>query len=1041
MNEHTGDTMGITPFWFWNGDMADDEIVRQIREMKAKGTSGFFLHPRQGLTIPYLSEEWFAKVGVAIEAAKKEGLNVWLYDEYPYPSGIAGGEVILRHPEYEATTLQCLQQETDGGEVHMDLPWGKIVGAYAFPVESGAVRWARRVDLSGFIGICRREKIFQMTGLTAYNRKRFFEGGSFLRLDWQPGGGAWKIYVFVEVKLEHMKFYGRFVDPMMPGAVRTFIDCTHERYRAHFAAEFGRTVKGVFSDEIDLNPHGGKIRWSAALPALFAEKCGYSLPERLPALLEPMGEDTDRVRYDYWNVMTDAFIDSYDRQIQDWCHRNSLSYVAEKPVLRSRQLQYLDIPGCDTGHKKIYATLDTAAASYRANPKIASSGAHFYGKPHALCECFHSIGWGMTIQDMKWQIDWLLLHGVDILTPHAFYYTTDALAKHDAPPSCFFQQPYWADMGRLCGYVRRLCETVDDGTRAVDVVLVDPVTSTWTAMGEKEELKKRLPEDFSRLQKTLLAHHIDYYVADPSLLSEFRVENGRLCRGRDAFRVLILPPMTNLEDETARCVAEFIRAGLPVAAVGCLPVEHIGGAEQASPLAGLFGTDEADIYRRYVAGQEPGSRAGAGSAVFLPTADALPAYLETLGARDFSLRCDGEEAGDILGMHIRRTDGDAWFFANGSGRTVHTTVKLTAPGRAPLCREWPESGKTVPLARREEGGGPVLELTFAPFESVLLRTDAAAAPCHEGARPTPVEIPLGLDTLWQQRIEGCNALRLGRWELTVTAADGHALPAAPAASVIPEPIVNQVEDGAIPLPLKTANYFGCPKELQLPALDCRYTAHFDVAADAPTEGMRLVMEPGSIGGRWEITVNGHPLYPGDFTRQAVWLPDNLAADIAGLVHTGENVVELTVAAKESFDGLVNPLYVCGGFGVRRAGRPGRWELISLPAQGMLEDPVGAGLPFFAGCRVLTGTFSLKKTEAVCLTLPGYRDCDTITAEVNGEPVDTCSWGPYRFPVEAAQLRPGQNTVTLRVRTTALGLYEGQRFDTHAHVSVDLDAEP
>jgi hypothetical protein len=1037
VNEQAVGAIGITPFWFWNGDMADDEIVRQIREMKTKGTSGFFLHPRQGLTIPYLSEEWFSKVGVAVETAKKEGLSVWLYDEYPYPSGIAGGEVILCHPEYEATTLRCIRQGTDGGEVHMDLPWGNIIAAYAYPADGGVTQWVRRVDLREYIGICRSEKIFQMTGLTAYNRKRFFEGGSFLQLDWRPGKGNWQIYVFVEVKLTHMKFYGRFVDPLIPGAVRTFIDCTHERYRARFSAEFGETIKGVFSDEIDLNPHGGNIRWSAALPALFEKKCGYSLTERLPTLLEPMGDDTDRVRYDYWNVMTDAFIANYDSQIQEWCHRNRLLYVAEKPVLRSRQLQYLDIPGCDAGHKKIYASLDTASADYRANPKIVSSGAHFYGKPHALCECFHSIGWGMTIQDMKWQIDWLVLHGVDILTPHAFYYTTNALAKHDAPPSCFFQQPYWADMGQLCDYVRRLCETVDGGSRAVNVVLVDPITSTWTAMGEKENLKKRLLQDFSHIQKTLLTHHIDYYVADPSLLAEFRPEGGRLCRGEESFRVLILPPMTNLEDEAAECVTEFIRAGVPVAAVSCLPAEHIGCRDAARTLAGLFGVDAAVACLRYGQGQTPPYTAQAGTAAFIPSPDGLPEYLETLGVRDFSVTSAGGEAGEILGMHIRRPDGDAWFFANGSGETVRATVRLGAPGGSQLCRLWPESGKTAPLSRREEAGKLALELIFAPFESVLLRASAAVPAMPS---PEPAEMPLRGGTLWRQSIEGYNMLRLSRWELTVTAADGQALPGAPAAEVIPEPIVNQVEDGGIPLPLRTASYFGCPKELQFPALDCRYTARFDAAEDV-RGGLLLAMEPGSIGGRWEIFLNGRLLRPRDFTRRAVWLPDNLAADISGLVRTGENVVELVVAAKETFDGLVNPLYICGHFGVCREGRLNQWKLTALPQRGLLEYTASAGLPFFAGTRLLTASFLVEKETDICLTLPDYRDCDAITAEVNGIPVGTCAWGPYRFPADASLLRLGSNTVTLRVRTTALGLYEGQRFDTYAHESVDLDAAP
>jgi len=34
------------PFWSWNDDLKDKELVRQIREMKDKGMGGFFMRAR-----------------------------------------------------------------------------------------------------------------------------------------------------------------------------------------------------------------------------------------------------------------------------------------------------------------------------------------------------------------------------------------------------------------------------------------------------------------------------------------------------------------------------------------------------------------------------------------------------------------------------------------------------------------------------------------------------------------------------------------------------------------------------------------------------------------------------------------------------------------------------------------------------------------------------------------------------------------------------------------------------------------------------------
>ncbi|MFH5185077.1 hypothetical protein ACHHV8_21890 [Paenibacillus sp. TAB 01] len=39
----------VHPFWFWNGEMEEEEIARQIGEMKDKGVGGIFICARQGI--------------------------------------------------------------------------------------------------------------------------------------------------------------------------------------------------------------------------------------------------------------------------------------------------------------------------------------------------------------------------------------------------------------------------------------------------------------------------------------------------------------------------------------------------------------------------------------------------------------------------------------------------------------------------------------------------------------------------------------------------------------------------------------------------------------------------------------------------------------------------------------------------------------------------------------------------------------------------------------------------------------------------------
>ena len=39
----------VMPFWFWNDELDEAEIVRQIADFEAHGVYGFIIHPRVGL--------------------------------------------------------------------------------------------------------------------------------------------------------------------------------------------------------------------------------------------------------------------------------------------------------------------------------------------------------------------------------------------------------------------------------------------------------------------------------------------------------------------------------------------------------------------------------------------------------------------------------------------------------------------------------------------------------------------------------------------------------------------------------------------------------------------------------------------------------------------------------------------------------------------------------------------------------------------------------------------------------------------------------
>lgn len=120
------------PFWFINHKLEKEELKRQVKLMHEQGIHAFFMHPRAGLKTPYGSNEWFEMIGCIIEEAERLGMQAWLYDEDPFPSGPAGGRVFLDHPEFIARGLVFHEAEPDrNGHVSADLGEGRLLEALA----------------------------------------------------------------------------------------------------------------------------------------------------------------------------------------------------------------------------------------------------------------------------------------------------------------------------------------------------------------------------------------------------------------------------------------------------------------------------------------------------------------------------------------------------------------------------------------------------------------------------------------------------------------------------------------------------------------------------------------------------------------------------------------------------------------------------------------------------------------------------------------------------------------------------------------------
>jgi hypothetical protein len=1078
------------PFWFWNDNMEPEEIIRQVREMAEKGLGGFFICARQGLEVPYLSERWFQLVAVAVEAARQHGLHVWLYDEYPYPSGMSGGEVTLQHPEARHRQLLHHSLVVTGPQMlSYELPWAKVLSARAIPLEeaTGTLLWSRALDLTSHIGSVPATPVFQSTGLTSYTNKRFFTASPQKQLLWHVPPGHWRVVIFLESEIEHFKYFGTYVDPCNKEAVQTFLQTTYERYADHFSGQFGQGIKGFFTDEVGLL---GRIPWSACLPGFVRERYGDDLIASLPVVFYPSDENGMQARYRFFQSLHELLRENYHQQVSEWCKQHHLQYTTEVPSMRMTTQLYSHIPGGDSAHEKVGRSLewilDQNADNLRADPKIASSLAHQLGSERAMIECFHSLGWSMTLQDAKWMLDRLAALGINYFVFHAFFYSINGLRKHDAPPSQFLQNPYWPHFQRLADYAGRLGYVMSQGRASVSIAVVHPATSFWTHLGNpfhsfkycgqnalEERTLERLKRDWTYLCKQLLLHQIDYDHLDPELLARADIEDGELAIGQARYQMLILPPLTNLEAASWSQVKAFLQAGGKVISIGLLPYECIeqGRDIEAEALQwfGLATSPRQDYWQElheHASDSPTPERTKASpwikgdyAAYFLPSTgdrtetigrllallqDCLPSpiMLEPIkGDRKSFLVRQRSLPGGVQLLFITHQEGtEKALRLHMAHRTARQSVE-----RLDLA-----SGQKTTIPVEQTAHGWAITLSFAPYESHLLRYIFQEEEPEKDTVPAMPQIHQPwIFTLDVRRpcvltAQQDNILRFGTFHFTLDRHstglalrwhEGQAGQAWPLVDA--KPLINQCADVATTqmLPVQFRQSFGLPMQSSLAyPLHCWYQVTFAVEQLPPA--CKLVMDRGALSGSYTCYLNGNKITAQDFVAFSLHHSQQQGCEVGHLLKQGSNELVVHIEAQRDADGLCDPLYLSGHFGISfdAAGRP----IISQPPEtGELKSGIQAGYPYFAGTLCFTCDVSLDalpREKTFVLALHGWdQQIDScVEVLVNGRSLGVCCWSPYHWAGETFLLHEGSNKLEMRMTNTLSGMLEGSYFNAQTH---------
>lgn len=893
------------PFWSWNGALDKAELLRQMEIFQRMGMGGAFLHSRTGLVTEYLGEEWFKCINACADEAERLGLEAWLYDEDRWPSGSAGG-MATENPAFRMKSLRMRRT----GPVEPILSGDEQVVAVF------------RANVEGLhLGSYER----------ATGEETLGEGEVFLTFT-------------TELMQGHTFYNGNtYLDTLRRDATEHFLEITHERYARECGDRLGRSIRGIFTDE----PHRGMvfcgnaesrpgedptmtIPWTEALFDEFEKRFGGSLLDRLPEVfLRKDGGCLSRVRWEYFELLQQLFLENWAKPCLDWCQRHQMqltghvlhedSLVAQAVPGGSvmRYYEFLDCPGIDI--------LGNDTRKFWVAKQLQSAGRQL-GRKWLLSELYGCAGWGLTFEGHRNLGAWQALFGINLRCHHLSWVTMAGEAKRDYPASISFQSGWWKDYHLVEDYFARIHVLLGRGEPVCRVLVLNPVETVWARAvpGWARWLEAADPHliahqrHYEDVFRWLQGAGIDFDYGDEEHLARLGSvgPEGDLRLGQMSYHAVVVSGMETLRSTTLARLEAFRQAGGRVVFAGDLP-SHVDAEPSEAPTV------------------------LAAQCIQVPHEESrLIAELA-----EFAAVCITRGNGKVF-CQVRR-DGDALIVAalNTDWEAGLPDVTFGVQAERPDVAEWDcvsASHHRVPATTSR--GCVEWQASFAPGEMKIFVLGGPWA-----SKPVGVESPAMLPSCPRVTVDGPFAYSLDEPNVLVLdtpewkAGSGAWEPAAEILAVdlelrrrlgLPPRAGDMVQPWArIKAGLPTANAAHTPLILRF-QWDVKSLPH------GPVE--LLAESPGAF----RLSINGKELPTAPDTG---WFIDPCLRRIPIPVEClvmGKNVLEAECQFSNDFD--LEAFYLIGHFGVFLA--DGCHAVMDqLPETLMPSDGCGQGLPFYSGC--------------------------------------------------------------------------------------------
>ena len=670
------------PLWVWNDAMSKEQIDFQLTELATHGFGGAFVHPRPGMVTEYLSDEWFELWGYALKKAKELGITLSIYDENSYPSGFAGGHVSAMCPDALAEVMRLrildVPAETDN-----------LIVAFAVVVEDDIITCTKNLE-----GV-------PVAQWTQYGEK-------FLVIHKETTAATGWMAGF------------SYVDILQPKVHKTFLEMTHEQYYKHFGADFGTAIPAIFTDEPSVTqcgPEGLYFSWWFTYE--FQKRNGYDLVSHLPCVFSNVAGEcfqypATKVRFDYYHTIHELWIENNIAPTGKWCEEHGINWTGHYYEHLWPHVSMITSPAMQSYYEHHqWPAIDMLLSHYLKDRPTHSithtirelkSAVNQFGKEKAVCELYGAGGWDSTFEDYKRMADWVMVNGVNSITPHLTYSTIMGARKHDHPQSFDWRQPWWNELKEFNDYLARACAMLSKGRMEQRILLLNPSTTAYLTEAGKADggmfddgdlncIRNPDMTAFLTLSQRLSDLQWDFDLGDEYTLARHaKARNGYLSVGQQQYSCLIISEcMKNMLSSTVELIKTAAENGVEIIAAG-------------DPGCYVNGQWDDGVYSELKT-----------CWTSLKT-DLVPDYLEKIYERIISVTDPFPEG--FAHMRRKLDDGnEVWFFVNHAMQRYKTSVIVEGKSVHQLDLF---TGNKKPYPHERMGGKVVIPIDMVRNQSIML---------------------------------------------------------------------------------------------------------------------------------------------------------------------------------------------------------------------------------------------------------------------------------------------------------------------------------